>query len=193
MSTKRKPSGISRVPVKGMARPQNEGESVDIDTLKPDTHQARRHNPRNIGVIVDSLQRVGAARSVVIDENDMVLAGHGTIQAAKEVGITRVRKVEADGDEIVAVVRRGLTRKQKIRLALSDNRASDLSEFEPETLREFEADDLDGLFDRGEIEEIFGVKDEPTPGDRGDVGKSDERAKLLQKCPNCGHEYVRGS
>ena len=38
-------------------------------------------------MIADSLQVVGAARSIVIDEDGMVLAGNDTIEAAAEVGI----------------------------------------------------------------------------------------------------------
>lgn len=43
---------------------------MKIDHLKdltPDKRNARKHNPRNIGMIVDSLHEVGAARSIVID------------------------------------------------------------------------------------------------------------------------------
>ncbi len=79
-----------------------------IKHLKPDSANARKHNPRNIGMIVDSLQEVGASRSIVIDEDDNILAGNGTIEAAAEAGITRLKVVEADGNEIIAVRRRGL-------------------------------------------------------------------------------------
>src|SRR5205823_2856405 len=56
---------------------------------------------------------VGAARSIVIDEANMILAGHQTTTAAGNVGIERVRVVEADGQELIAVRRRGLTDQQK--------------------------------------------------------------------------------
>ena len=53
--------------------------------------------------------RVGAARSIVIDEDGVVLSGNATIEAAAQAGIDRVKVVEADGNEIVAVQRKGLT------------------------------------------------------------------------------------
>lgn len=106
-----------------------------VGQLVPDPDNARRHTPRNIGTIVDSLQAVGAARSIVIDEHDTVLAGNGTIEAAAEAGITRLKIVEADGNEIVAVRRRGLTDLQKRRLALDDNRSAELAEWDDAALR----------------------------------------------------------
>lgn len=41
-----------------------------IKDLKPDRRNARKHNPRNIDMLTRSLQEVGAARSIVIDEDD---------------------------------------------------------------------------------------------------------------------------
>jgi hypothetical protein len=126
-----------------------------IKHLKPDGKNARRHNPRNIGLIGDALREVGAARSIVIDEAGNILAGNGTIEAAAEAGITKVQVVDADGETIVAVRRRGLSKKQKQRLALYDNRASDLAGWEADILREFETEHLlDGLFYDEEFEAL---------------------------------------
>src|SRR5438105_4426082 len=98
-----------------------------IGDLQPDPKNARRHNPRNIGMIASALQEVGAARSIVIDEDNNILAGNGTIEAAAQVGIERVRVVEADGNEIIAVRRSGLSKRDKKRLALFDNRSAELA------------------------------------------------------------------
>ena len=68
-----------------------------IKDLVPDPANRRAHNPRNIGMVVDALQQVGAARSIVIDEDNVILAGNGVTEAAAEAGITRVRVIEADG------------------------------------------------------------------------------------------------
>jgi hypothetical protein len=44
---------------------------TSIADLTPDSANAREHNPRNTGVIVSALHQVGAARSIVIDEQGM--------------------------------------------------------------------------------------------------------------------------
>jgi len=48
--------------------------------LRPDPANARKHNPRNIGMIVSALHQVGAARSIVSDEHGTILAGNGVVE-----------------------------------------------------------------------------------------------------------------
>ena len=90
------------------------GDAFDVETiglgdLKPDPQNAREHTSRNVAMVVDALQEVGAARSIVIDEKGVVLAGNATIKAAGQAGLARVKVVDADGSEIIAVRRTGLT------------------------------------------------------------------------------------
>lgn len=103
---------------------------MNLGDLKPDPRNARKHSPRNIGAIADSLHKVGAARSIVIDENNVILAGNGMVEAAGQAGIENVHVVEADGNTVVAVRRTGLTKKQKAQLAIADNRTGELAEWD---------------------------------------------------------------
>lgn len=106
-----------------------------IRQLTPDPHNARRRTERNLGMIRDALGEVGAARSIVIDEGNRILAGNGTIEAAADAGITKVQVVEADGETIIAVRRSGLTEAQKVKLSLYDNRAAELAEWDAAQLQ----------------------------------------------------------
>lgn len=139
--------------------------------LTPDPKNARRHTPRNVGQIETALGEVGAARSIVIDEAGVVLAGNATIEAAARLGIDRVHVVDADGETIIAVRRSGLTAKQKTRLALFDNRAAETAEWDEGVLAELAA--LDGgkvlvdLWTDAELAAILGgglVDDDPLDG-----------------------------
>jgi ParB-like chromosome segregation protein Spo0J len=129
-----------------------------VKDLKAPAKNARAHTPRNVGMIADAMREVGAARSIVIDENNAVLAGAGTVEGAADAGITKVQIVDADGDTLVAVRRHGLSDEKKRRLALYDNRTSELSEWDADVLRELPAEDLDGLFSDAELSDII---DEP--------------------------------
>src|SRR5436309_486919 len=88
-------------------RSEDGGTSSEIGTvtaaqlrdLTPDPSNRRAHNPRNVGLIADSFHAVGAARSIVIDEDGVVLAGNATIVAAADAGIENVRIIEASGHE----------------------------------------------------------------------------------------------
>ncbi len=135
---------------------KSNGEIKHISDLLPDAHNARRHNPRNIGMITKAIREVGAARSGVIDEDGNILAGHGTAEAMAEAGIEKVRVVDAEGDEWVVVRRSGLTPEQKKKLALYDNRTAELAEWDADELKDI-ADagvDLSGLWTDEEWEEL---------------------------------------
>lgn len=116
-------------------------------------------------MIVDSLRELGAARSIVIDEDNVVLAGNGVVEGAGEIGLEKVIIVEATGNEIVAVRRRGLTDEQKADLALRDNRAGELSTWSPPVLKGLaETMDLSHLFYESELDKI--IRDKPTDEDK---------------------------
>jgi hypothetical protein len=128
-----------------------------ISELIPDKKNARRHPQRNMGMIMQSLQEVGAARSIVIDENNEILAGNGVVEAAGQVGIENVVIIPADGNTLYAIQRTGLTQEQKTRLALFDNRAGELAEWDGEELSKLFAEEFDftGLFFDNEIESLI--------------------------------------
>lgn len=115
-------------------------KGMTLGDLVPDPKNARKHTPRNVGVIVDAMQKVGAARSIVIDEDNVILAGNATVDAAGEAGIENVQVVEADGNTLIAVRRSGLSKKQKAALAIADNRTADLAEWDVDNLTELASD-----------------------------------------------------
>jgi len=125
--------------------------------LKQDPENARAHNPRNIGMITNALHEVGAARSVVVDENNVLLAGHGVYEAAVEAGIENVQIVEADGNTIIAVKRSNLTAAAKKRLAFFDNRTAELADWNIEQMvADLDAGlDLAGIFREDELNEML--------------------------------------
>jgi len=135
---------------------------TSIKDLKSDHKNARKRTDRSAKLIAESLQRYGAARSIVIDEENRILAGNGTIEGAKAAGIQNVRVIETDGTEIIAVKRTGLSEDEKVGLALADNRTSDLSDWDKDMLQQlseehdvapwFDADDLAAIL--GEVEQL---------------------------------------
>jgi len=140
------------------------GTVAHLRDLTPDPQNRRQHTERNIAMIVDSLQRDGFGRSILIDENNELVAGHGVVEAAAEAGIERVRIIEASGHEIIAVRRRGLTDEQKRHLALADNRAAELATWDLDQLRaDVDAGlDLGAFFEATELVSLLG-SDCPPP------------------------------
>ena len=140
---------------------------TSIKDLKSDHKNARKRTDRSAALIAESLKRFGAARSIVIDEDGRILAGNGTVEGAKKAGIDKLRIIEAEGDELIAVRRAGLSEDEKVGLALADNRSSDLSEWDNEMLRQLsEEHDLTPWFEDGELlAEVLDAKEGNTDPD----------------------------
>lgn len=167
----------------------NDAETAPLASLGHDLKNAREHNDRNLQMIERSLREVGAARSIVIDEDNVILAGNATVDAAAQAGIERVRVVDADGEEIIAVRRAGLTPEQKTRLALLDNRAADLADWDSTVLASLAEDtNLADLWEADELAELLG---EPPEVDFPTYDETAADAVAYVDCPNCGHRFPR--
>jgi ParB-like chromosome segregation protein Spo0J len=62
-----------------------------LSQLTPDPHNRRAHTPRNLEMLRAALAKVGAARSIVIDEDGGILAGNGLVAAASSMGLDKVK------------------------------------------------------------------------------------------------------
>lgn len=148
------------------ARSPKDGEVVDIDALRPDPENRRMHGERNLDMIGTALDTVGPARSIVIDESNVIHAGNGVIEAAKARGKRRIRIIDADGEEIIAVRRSNLTPEQWRALAMYDNRAGELAEWNPGQLAKDQAEGLD-LAPYFSEEELAAIHSLPGGASRG--------------------------
>ena len=135
---------------------------TSINSLLSDHKNARRRTDRSAELIKESLQRYGAARSIVIDEDNRILAGNGTIEGAKAAGIKNVRIIETDGTEVIAIKRSGLSEDEKVGLALADNRTADLSEWDQAMLHSLSQEhDLSPWFNQEDLNELLAVTELP--------------------------------
>ena len=96
---------------------------ANISELKFDDKNFNKHTQKGMGLLEKSLQKFGAGRSVLIDKDNNIIAGNGIIEAAGAVGLDKVRVIETDGTEIVAVKRTdvALDSAQGREMALADN------------------------------------------------------------------------
>ena len=109
-------------------------ERIDINILKPYENNARTHSPDQLEMIGNSIREFGFINPVIIDENDMILVGHGRVMAAKQIGVTEVpfRRVT------------NLSEDQKKAYIIADNKLSDLAGWDDDLLlAELESIELD--------------------------------------------------
>ena len=58
---------------------------VDINTIKPYEKNAKRHPKKQIEQIKKSIQEFGFNDPIAIDENNIIIEGHGRYEALKEL------------------------------------------------------------------------------------------------------------
>jgi ParB-like chromosome segregation protein Spo0J len=87
-----------------------------VDELVEDAQNAREHDDRSIDSIALSLERFGQRKPIVIREN-VVIAGNGTLRAARRLG----------WDEIAVAYADDLSESEARAYALADNRTAELS------------------------------------------------------------------
>lgn len=68
-------------------------ERIAIDSLRPYQNNAKIHTPEQIEQIKRSIQEFGNNDPIAVDENDVVIEGHGRLQALQELGYTEVEVI----------------------------------------------------------------------------------------------------
>ena len=98
---------------------------VKINSLKLDPDNARKHSDKNIDAIAGSLKRFGQRKPIVVTGANIVIAGNGTLEAAKKLGWS---------DISVSYVPADWTFEQARAFALADNRTAELGEWDNDKL-----------------------------------------------------------
>lgn len=183
--------------------------NVSLNSLVENPNNARVHGDVQIAELKKSIERFGVVRPIVIDENNMILCGHGLYKALQEMG-----KDTAD-----VVVKKGLSETEKNKLLLADNKIYSLGKDNyriiEKLMTEMEDFEIPG-FDAEILEELYGVKsvenedveiithidekealEEISPEPSKNVTAQRQQAIVEHKeekyviCPNCGEKvYV---
>lgn len=127
--------------------------NLDRPLLKVDPSNYRLHPQRNKDLIRQSLEEVGAFRSIGIDGDNIIRAGNGVYEQAEILGL-KVRVIEAEPDELIAVKRSDLKGAKARRAALYDNQSAATSEWDFAKLQdtlEHESEILNGIFQANEL------------------------------------------
>lgn len=173
---------------------------TNISDLKFDEHNFNKHTQKGMGLLEKSLQQFGAGRSILIDKDNNIIAGNGIVEAAGQIGLDKVKIIETDGTEIVAVKRTdvSLDSDQGREMALADNAtaAADLKwdkdniagYFEPEDVEKWDLElnwDSDTEIEEDEAPEVD--ESEPAKSELGKVYQLGEHRLM------CGDSTDAGS
>jgi ParB-like chromosome segregation protein Spo0J len=130
-------------------------EQIDIEDLIPYAMNARTHSDAQVAQIAGSIKEFGFNNPVLIDKDNVLIAGHGRVMAGRKLGLK----------EVPAIRLGHLTENQKKAYILADNRIALNSSWDYELLESEMRDlkdadyDLGSLgFDEKELELIADVK-----------------------------------
>lgn len=181
--------GNEEAPPKSNGKPNNiaaplRSLAVAIDSLTPDPDNARQHGERNLEAIKDSLRSYGQLKALVVRRKGLVvIAGNGTLLAAKELGWTKIAATVVEMDAI-----------QAAGYGLADNRTAELATWNLEVVERLSrligaaGVDQPG-WTAAELEVLRKGSWVEPPADFPEV---DESIETEHTCPRCGYRFSGG-
>ena len=117
---------------------------LKLSEIVPYENNARK-NDKAVKDVAESIKQCGYIAPIIVDENNVILAGHTRYKALKKLGYKEitVRKIS------------GLTDEQKRKYRLLDNKTNELAEWDFEKLK----DEIDGL-DFSEFDIDWGIEED---------------------------------
>ena len=167
-------------------------QEVDVSRLVPYERNAKVHGTDQIEKLCKSIEEFGFISPCLIDKQYNVIAGHGRIMAAKELGMEKVPCLFVDG----------LTDEQRRAYILADNRLTELGEWDmglvESELSELQIDGFDisltGFdLDIGEIEPDSVAEDdvpEPPKEAKSKLGQIYQLGEHRLMCGDSTDEYA---
>lgn len=164
---------------------------MQIEYLKIDDVIPYINNPRNnedaVEKVAASIKEYGFRNPVIIDKDNVIIAGHTRYNAAKRLKLDTIPIIRAND----------LTSAQIKGLRIADNKTSEyatwnneLLTLELESLQELNFDlELTG-FNMAEIDEMMCSFDIGTEEEQGDLSRLEDKEEKTVCCPNCGEEIT---
>jgi len=164
------------------AWPADKVERRDVDLLVFNPKNARVHSSEQIDQIAKLITEFGWTTPCLVDEDDLVLAGHGRVMAAHRLGLKSVP----------VVVLRGLSGARKRALMIADNKVPENAEWNTPLLR----DELLALREEGVDLSLIGFDDQALVTFLAGSGNGEAATPLIEKipapkfcCPKCKFEW----
>jgi len=145
-------------PVVSATWPADHVERWSLDRLMPYASNARTHSESQVAQLAASMKEWGWTNPILVDEDGTIIAGHGRVMAARQLGFT----------EAPVMIARGWTEAQKRAYVIADNKLAMNAEWDSEVLA-VELDELRDLgfplpligFETAELNELIGTPNVP--------------------------------
>ena len=99
-------------------------ENINITDIRAYKNNPKLHNRTQVSKIRESIRKFGFINPVLLDENLEIIAGHGRVTAARDIGIR----------DVPAIILSHLTDAQKRAYRIADNKLTELGKWSIELL-----------------------------------------------------------
>lgn len=159
------------------------GKMWPLSKIIPYEHNPRTHPEAQIKLLADLIEKYGPDQDIVVDEDGIILKGHGRLRAA----------ILLDRKDFPVTQRLGLTDVEKTAMRIADNQVALLSGWDNDLvafeIKRLEREKFDlKLLGFGEAQLVqFTTQPGPPPG--GFAAFSDETIETEHECPKCRYRW----
>lgn len=153
-------------------------EKISIDKIRMYENNAKEHPDWQVEEIVKSISAFGYKDPIALDENDIIIEGHGRYLALKQLNFKEI--------EILRIT--DLTEEQKAAYAIAHNKLTMNTDFDFETLKyelnKLELADFDLKilgFEETELEKILEESSNEIPIPEYDYDEEEETGKRIKE------------
>ena len=155
-------------------------EYISTDELIPYVNNPRNNDGEAVDKVAASIKEYGFKQPIIIDKDNVIVAGHTRFKGAKKLGLAKVPVIRADD----------LTPAQVKGFRIADNKVAEYSSWDNELL----ALELEGLqdldfdldltgFDELEIENLLNQEEQEEKTERKDLSESvGETFEVIVEC-----------
>lgn len=134
------------------------------------------NNPRNndsaVEAVAESIKQFGFKVPIIVDKDNVIVAGHSRLKAARMLGLEKVPCIVADD----------LSPEQIKAFRLADNKVGELAGWDFAKLEE----ELSGISEQFDMTTFGFEMPDFEEGEESDQGDLTEKEKKTIVCPNCG-------
>lgn len=149
---------------------------LEISEIKEYENNPRINNAA-VDDVAESIKQCGYINPIIVDENNVILAGHTRLLAIKKIGKEKVQVLKVTG----------LSEEQKKKYRILDNKTAEKSEWDFEKLQQ-ELEEIDfGDYDFGFVEYDSAFNENALNSLFEDAPEKEKKKKFIT-CPHCGEE-----
>jgi len=159
---------------------------VKIDSLTPDPNNAKKHPEKSIRAIMLSFALFGQRRPLAATKDGIVIAGNGSLEAAKALGWTKIAAARDDD----------LSEAELAAYGMADNRSAEHGRWDFEQVAKLEQmvskaglEMVGWSLDELEVLRAMDFAEPASPEDFPEVGEDIEVDHI---CPRCGYAFSGG-